>query len=98
MLMKSKKDGKLAITEIFMAKAGNDFSRCFHGTIKRGHDSDGNPKVWGKIDVNGTTVLSTARDQWELGNKLDQIVLMVLEMGLHSDIGNPIPNGNISLN
>ncbi len=68
----------IEITELFMAKAGNDYSRCFHGTIRRGHDSDGNPKVWGKIDVDGTTVLASAKDQWELGEKLDEMVMIIL--------------------
>lgn len=92
------KDDRFEISELFMATKGGDFNHCFYGTIKRGHDSDGTPKVWGKIDVNGTTVLSSAGDQQELGQKLDQIVLIVLEMGLHSESGNSKPHGKISLN
>jgi len=40
-----KKDFKVQITELFMAKKGDDFTRCFHGTIKREKDENGNPFV-----------------------------------------------------
>ena len=84
--MKDKKD-HLEITELFMAKAGNDWSRCFHGTIKRLVDAKGNPFVFGKIKVNDGYIIASARDQWELGEKLDKLVLTVLDYGLHSDAG-----------
>ena len=88
MLMKSKKDLKLEITEIFMAKAGKrGWDRCFHGTIKRETDENGNPVVRGKIWVNDGYIYAQAEDQWELGDKLDELVLMILEYGLHSDTG-----------
>ena len=70
-----------------MAKAGDDFSRCFHGTIRRETDSEGNPVVFGKIKVNDGYVVASATDQWELGDKLDEIVLMVLDKGFHSNAG-----------
>lgn len=69
----------IEITEIFMAKAGkNGWDKTFHGTIKRCTDKNGNPIVYGKIKVNDGIVYATAKDQWELGEKLDEMVLQVL--------------------
>ena len=71
----------MEITEIFTAKAGKGnqgFDRCFKGTIRRGHDKDGNPKVWGKIPINDGIILADADNQQELGDKLDDMVLFVL--------------------
>ena len=82
--MSDKKD-KFEITELFMAKAGNDWSRCFHGTIRRENDDDGNPVVYAKIKVGEGYIIARAKDQWELGEKLDEMVLMVLDYGLQSD-------------
>ena len=74
------------ITEIFMAKAGkNGWDRCFHGTIKREIDDDGKSVVYSKIDVNDCEIYATAKDQWELGEKLDDIVLMILDHDLHEN-------------
>lgn len=84
----------VGITEIFMAKAGlgmNGFDRCFHGTIKREIDENENPVVRGKIliknDVHDGYVYAVAEDQWKLGDKLDQLVVMVVDKGLHDKIG-----------
>jgi hypothetical protein len=80
-----KKALKIEITEIFMAKAGKGkkgFNRCFHGTIRR---SEG--IVYGNIKVNDGYIIANGKDQWELGEKLDEMVLMILDFGLHSDIG-----------
>ncbi|MCB8999329.1 MAG: hypothetical protein H6540_04575 [Bacteroidales bacterium] len=77
---------RFEITEIFMAKAGkNGWDRCFHGTIRRETDADGNPIVIGKIKVNDGYIIARARNQWELGEELDEMVLMVLDKGLHQD-------------
>ncbi len=81
------KKNKIEITEIFMAKPGNDWSRCFHGTIRRDVDENGDPIVYGKIKLNDGYIYAMASDQWELGDKLDELVLMVLDYGLHSDAG-----------
>jgi len=74
------------ITEIFTAKAGKGmkgFDRCFHGTIRREVDDNDNPVVFGKIDVNDCEIYATAKDQWELGDKLDELVIMILDHDLH---------------
>jgi hypothetical protein len=69
------------ITELFMAKAGlgnKGFDKCFYGTIRRGQDEDGNPKVWGKIKINDGYIVANASNQVELGEKLDEMVIFVL--------------------
>lgn len=79
---------KIQITEIFMAKAGKTgWDRCFHGTIRREKDDDGNPVVYGKIKVNDGYIIGKAKDQWELGENLDDLVLMILDKGLHENKG-----------
>jgi hypothetical protein len=50
---------------------------CFYGTIKRFTDSDGIPTVFGRIKVDDVYVCTQAADQFELGIKLDQLVIMV---------------------
>lgn len=86
--MKKKKDPNIEITELFMAKAGKQgWDRCFHGTITRETDRNGNPVVRGKIKVNDGYIYAQAKDQKKLGDKLDEMVLMILDFGLHSDTG-----------
>ena len=69
----------IEITEIFMAKAGkNGWDNCFHGTIKRSTDENGNPIVYGKIKVKNQIIQASAKDQWEPGEKLDELVLFAL--------------------
>ena len=81
----SMKDDKLIITELFMAKAGkHGWDRCFHGTINRLVDDEGNPFVFAKIKVHDGYIVASARDQWELGERLDEMVLLVLDKGIHS--------------
>lgn len=76
---------KVEITEMFMAQADHD--RCFYGSLKRGRDDDGNPYVFSRIVINGGLIEARAPEQKELGRNLDQICIMVLDMGLHRDGG-----------
>jgi hypothetical protein len=77
---------KLDIVELFMAQA--DVNRRFFGTIKRGYDAaDGTPVVRGRIEVQDGFVLAQDGSTDGLGNRMDQLVIMVLDMGLHSDAG-----------
>jgi hypothetical protein len=76
--MKNKKDSIL-ITELFMAKVPNDYSQCFYGTIRRDTDSHGRTIVYGKIKIGDGYIIASAHDQWELGKKLDEMVLWVLD-------------------
>ena len=76
-----EKKMNIEITEIFMAKAGKgkaSWDNCFHGTIKRCRDENDNPIVYGKIKVNDQIIQASAKDQWELGEKLDELVLFEL--------------------
>jgi len=85
-----KKELKIKLTEIFMAKCGignKGFGRCFHGTICRERDAEGNPVVYGKIKVGAGYIYATGKDQWELGEKLDQLVVMIINSNLHADAG-----------
>jgi len=84
------KELKVSITELFMAKGGignKGFDRCFHGTIRRERDENGNPMVFGDIKVNDGYILANAEDQWALGEKLDQMVILILDKDIHNDKG-----------
>ena len=88
--MKENKD-RLKITEIFMAKCGEKgWDRCFHGTIKRLKDENDIPYVFSRIKVNNGFICSRASCQWELGDRLDIIVKMVLDEGLHASAGKTV--------
>jgi hypothetical protein len=85
---------KVEITEIFMAKAGlgmKGFDRCFHGTIKHEKDENENPVVRGKIlvknEIHDGYIYAMANNQWILGENLDQLVVMVVDKGLHDNKG-----------
>jgi hypothetical protein len=83
-----KKEIKIELTEIFMAKAGKGkegFDRCFHGTIQRSTDENGDPIVYGKIKINDGYIIANGKDQWELGDKLDELVLINLMNNLSND-------------
>jgi len=85
--MKRDRELKIQLTEIFMAKAGkNGWDRCFHGKITRGNDEHGNPIVCGKIKIKNGYIYAKASDQWQLGEMLDEMVLMVLDHAIHTQI------------
>ena len=87
--MKKKKETEVQINELFMAKS--DWNHCFHGTIKRGQDEKGNPVVFGKILVKARIhdgyMYAKASDQWQLGEMLDEMALMILDQKIHSHAG-----------
>ena len=76
---------EIHLNELFMAKVGCDWKRCYHGTIVRSNDANSNPFVFGKIKVNNGYVIARANDQWELGEKLDELVIMILDHDLHKN-------------
>jgi hypothetical protein len=82
-----KKDNpdRLLITEMFMAQASDD--RCFYGVIQRSKDNYGNEHVFSRIIINDGLIQACAGDQWELGKNLDQMCIMILDMGLHENAG-----------
>lgn len=90
--MENKKKIDIQITELFMAKAG--WKRCFHGTIQRDKDVNGNPllhsKIYVKDEKHDCVIYSMANDQDKLGSMLDEIVVLILDKGLHEDSGKSI--------
>lgn len=88
--MKAKKN--IVITELFMAKAGkNGWDNTFMGTIQRNTDNNGNPIVSGRVNIGSGHIVASAKDQWELGEKLDDLVLFNLCLNL---CDNPKPAEN----
>ena len=81
-----------------MAKCGigmKGFDRCFHGTIKREKDENGKEivvrgKILVKNEIHNGYIYAMAHNQWILGEKLDQLVILVLDKDLHSNVGETI--------
>lgn len=70
-----------------MAKAGNDWERCFYGTIQRNVDINNQPFVYSKIKVNDGYIYSRSDNQNDLGTKLDELVVLVLDKKIHKPSG-----------
>ena len=85
--MEKKKLQEIQITELFLVKAGNDFTRTFLGEIRRETDDNGNEIVLGKVIVQEGFIWSKASSQEELMKNMDDICMMKLDMRLHSDSG-----------
>jgi hypothetical protein len=83
--MENTKDDKFKITEMFMAMA--DKNRCFTGIIKRWKDIDGSTVVFIRIFIPDGLLCAQAPEQKQLGKNLDEIAIMILDMGLHSHSG-----------
>ena len=65
-----------------MAKAGKKgWDNCFYGTITRG-----NGVVHGNIKMGNGYIIACGKDQWELGEKLDELVLANLCLNLCDDV------------
>jgi hypothetical protein len=78
-----KKENDISLEELFMAKAGkNGWDNCFQGTIRRKMDDQKNPIVYGRIKIGTGYIVANAKDQWELGEKLDELVLANLTINL----------------
>ena len=81
-----KKGVDISLKELFMAKAGkNGWDNTFMGVIERRTDTDGNPVVHGKVKIGTGYIVASAKDQWELGEKLDELVLANLCLNLCDD-------------
>lgn len=81
-----------------MARCGNDFSRCFYGTIKRLKSEDGTDYCFGKITVNQGSICARGSKQEELGRQLDEIILWILDYGLHDDRGKSLAIAGTEIN
>lgn len=76
--MKEDDNSNFNLTELFMAKAGDNWNRCYYGIIRRDRDENGDPVVYGKIRIGSGYICTTASDQWDLGKKLDEMVRLIL--------------------
>lgn len=86
--MKKKKStdlDNLIITELMLIKA--DWQRTFVAETCRETTSEGILIVRGSVVVNEGKIWCYAETQEELGKYLDDICVMKLDMGLHSDVG-----------
>ena len=67
-----------------MAKRGKGFeAECFYGTIRRERDDEGNPIVYGRIKIGEGYIVANGKDQWDLGEKLDQLVIANLNIKVY---------------
>ena len=82
---KKKKISSLEITELFLVKSGWD--RTFMAEIVRDKTEDGKTINCGRVVVNEGQIWSTGETQDELGNYLDEICTMKLDLGLHDNAG-----------
>lgn len=86
-LMEKKKLQGIQITELFLVKSGNDFTRTFIGEIRREIDDIGDEIVRGSVIIEEGKAWSKASSQEELMKNMDAICLLKLEKGLHSNVG-----------
>lgn len=86
--MNLKNIGSMAIriTELFGAKAGDDWGRHYMGIIKHCVLPNGQQGVFGRIDIKDSehneVACASANSREQLGVKLDLLVLMVLDYGI----------------
>lgn len=80
-----------------MAKCGNDWSRTFVGTIKRFTEPDSSKIIVGRIPVNEYVIISRGMDKDELGNRLDQLTLLVLDYNLNQMPAHMIEYAGVAL-
>ena len=80
---------------MFMAQA--DHERCYYGIIKRDTDEFGNSFVFSRIVMPDGLIQARADNQQELGRNLDQMCVMVLDMGLHNSKGVFVKSCGLSL-
>lgn len=85
--MDKKKLPPLQITELFLVKS--NWRKIFVGEIKREKTEDGEI-CRGTVVVNEGKIWSRGESQDELGKNLDDICIMKLDMGLHSNAGESV--------
>ena len=85
-MKKPDQNDRFEFTELFMAQASRD--RRFYGTIKRLKDENDIPYVFGEIAVNNGFIYARAIDQLELGDRLDEMVLLILNHNIQPKAGN----------
>jgi hypothetical protein len=106
-----KKKINLEITELFLAKAGrSDYTRCFMGTIRREADENGILILISRVPVNkygfNEVVISSASFpgmnpedvEKQLGDQLDEMVLMMLDHRLAQMEASVEKSGDLTIN
>lgn len=86
-MVKKKVSSHFELIELMLVKPGNDFGRTFTAEIYRETTKTGESIVRGNVVVNEGQLWSSAETQEELRKNLDDICLMKLDFGLHSDAG-----------
>jgi len=81
--MQKKQQQDIEITELFVAKCGQDWHRTFIGTIVRVTNTDGSRCVIGTVPVGEYMIVSNASDDSILGRKLDDMTVLILDYKLH---------------
>ena len=84
-MAKKKKLLDIEITELYLVKA--DWERTFIAEIFKEKTEDDNEVHRGKVVIDEGMAWSAGNSQEELGNYLDDICTMKLDMGLHSRTG-----------
>lgn len=82
------KKPKIVITELYLIKA--DWNRTFMGEIRRDVTDEGEPVIYGVVDINDKKVWGLARDQKELSKLLDDTCVLILDGVLDKVIENNI--------
>jgi hypothetical protein len=85
--MKKKKLPEIEIQELILIKCGKSRHTTYLGTFTRENDETGNPVVRGSAVIDEGKAWSMASSEEELGNNLDEICWMKIEMGLHQYSG-----------
>jgi hypothetical protein len=84
-MAKKKTSSNFILNELFLVKA--DWSRTFWGEIFRENTPDGKEFVRGRVIIEEGKAWSTGESQSELAKNLNDICVMKLDMGLHSNVG-----------
>jgi hypothetical protein len=85
--MEKKKLPDLQITELFLVKCGEDWTRTFIGEIIREKTVDGMEFIYGNVVINEGKAWSVGSTEEELGTYLDDICTMKLDYNLNSSAG-----------
>lgn len=52
------------------------------GQLSRGLDADGNPIIYGKVEIEGYIVKCTGKTEEEIGERLDSICDLILNLDI----------------
>lgn len=77
----------MKVTELFLVKCGNDWTRTFVGTLHRCKNENGNDVYRCRVVINEGYIIGMAYTREELGNKLDEICKLKLDFHLHEEAG-----------